>query len=57
MLQGWQVCIEHDQWVIRFYDLGGHLIEAGEEMKMVIERFISDGLTLEKVSPKDGCLC
>lgn len=44
--------IEHDwgQRVIRFYDLDGHLIEVGEEMKMVIERFISNGMTLEEVS-------
>lgn len=46
--------IEHDwgQRVIRFYDLDGHLIEVGEEMKMVIERFISDGMTLEEVSQR-----
>ena len=40
------------QKVIRFYDLDGHLIEVGEEMKMVIERFISDGMTLEEVSKR-----
>ncbi len=46
--------IEHDwgQRVIRFYDLDGHLIEVGEEMKMVIERFISDGMSLEEVSKR-----
>jgi len=46
--------IEHDwgQRVIRFYDLDGHLIEVGEEMKMVIERFISEGMTLEEVSKR-----
>ncbi|WP_301425311.1 VOC family protein [Bacteroides caecimuris] len=46
--------VEHDwgQRVIRFYDLDGHLIEVGEEMKMVIERFISDGMTLEEVSKR-----
>lgn len=46
--------IEHDwgQRVIRFYDLDGHLIEVGEEMKMVIERFISHGMTLEEVSQR-----
>ena len=46
--------IEHDwgQRVIRFYDLDGHLIEVGEEMKMVIERFISNGMTLEEVSKR-----
>ena len=46
--------VEHDwgQRVIRFYDLDGHLIEVGEEMKMVIERFISNGMTLEEVSKR-----
>lgn len=46
--------IEHDwgQRVIRFYDLDGHLIEVGEEMKMVIERFISKGMTLEEISKR-----
>lgn len=48
--------IEHDwgQRVIRFYDLDGHLIEVGEEMKMVIERFMSKGMTLEEVSKRMG---
>ena len=48
--------IEHDwgQRVIRFYDLDGHLIEVGEEMKMVIERFISNGMTLGEVSKRMG---
>ena len=46
--------VEHDwgQRVIRFYDLDGHLIEVGEEMKMIIERFISNGMTLEEVSKR-----
>lgn len=46
--------VEHDwgQRVIRFYDLDGHLIEVGEEMKMVIERFLSNGMTLEEVSKR-----
>ncbi|MEY8589860.1 VOC family protein [Butyricimonas hominis] len=44
--------LDWGQRVIRFYDLDGHLIEVGEEMKMVIERFISDGMTLEEVSQR-----
>ena len=46
--------VEHDwgQRVIRIYDLDGHLIEIGEEMKMVIERFFSNGMTLEEVSKR-----
>lgn len=44
--------IEHSwgQRVIRFYDLDGHLIEVGEDMKMVIKRFMDSGMTMEEVS-------
>jgi hypothetical protein len=38
--------------VIRFYDLDGHLIEVGEEMGMVVRRFLASGLTMEEVSAK-----
>ena len=46
--------IEHSwgQRVIRFYDLDGHIIEVGEEMKMVIKRFLASGMTMEEVSVK-----
>lgn len=46
--------IEHDwgQRVIRFYDPDGHLIEVGEKMKMVVERFISGGMSLEEISKR-----
>lgn len=46
--------IEHSwgQRVIRFYDLDGHIIEVGEDMKMVIKRFLSSGMTMEEVSMK-----
>ncbi len=46
--------IEHSwgQRVIRFYDLDGHIIEVGEDMKMVIKRFLSTGMTMEEVSVK-----
>lgn len=46
--------IEHNwgQRVIRFYDLDGHIIEVGEDMKMVVERFLSTGMTMEEVSAK-----
>jgi len=33
-------------------DLNGHLIEVGEDMKMVIKRFLASGMTLEEVSVK-----
>ena len=44
--------IEHSwgQRVIRFYDLDGHIIEVGEDMKMVIKRFLAAGMTIEEVS-------
>ncbi len=46
--------IEHNwgQRVIRFYDLDGHIIEVGEDMKMVINRFLASGMTMEEVSAK-----
>lgn len=46
--------IEHSwgQRVIRFYDLDGHIIEVGEDMKMVIMRFLASGMTMEEVSVK-----
>ena len=46
--------IEHSwgQRVIRFYDLDGHIIEVGEDMKMVIRRFFASGMTMEDVSVK-----
>ena len=46
--------IEHiwGQRVIRFYDPDGHVIEVGEDMKMVIQRFLNDGMTMEEVSVK-----
>lgn len=46
--------IEHSwgQRVIRFYDLDGHIIEVGEDMKMVVKRFLASGMTMEEVSVK-----
>lgn len=46
--------VEHSwgQRVVRFYDLDGHMIEVGEEMKMVINRFLASGMTMEEVSVK-----
>ena len=48
--------IEHDwgQRVARFYDPDGHLIEVGEDMGMVIRRFLASGMTMEEVSVKMG---
>lgn len=46
--------IEHSwgQRVIRFYDLDGHIIEVGENMKMVIKRSLASGMTIDEVSVK-----
>ena len=46
--------VEHSwgQRVIRLYDLDGHIIEVGEDMKMVIKRFLDSGMTMEEVSVK-----
>lgn len=46
--------IEHSwgQRVIRFYDLDGHIIEVGEDMKMVVNRFLISDMTMEEVSVK-----
>ena len=40
------------QRVIRFYDLDGHIIEVGEDMKMVIQRFLDTGMAMEEISVK-----
>lgn len=37
---------------ICFYDLDGHIIEVGEDMKMVIHRFLASGMTMAEVSGK-----
>lgn len=46
--------VEHSwgQRVIRFYDPDGHLIEVGEDMKMVVRRFLNTGMTMEEVSER-----
>lgn len=37
---------------IRFYDLDGHVIEVGENLKMVIKRFLDSGMTMEQTSKR-----
>ena len=46
--------VEHGwgQRVIRLYDPDGHLIEVGEDMGMVVRRFLASGMTLEEVSAR-----
>ena len=38
------------QRVVRFYDSDYHIIEAGEEMPMVVKRFIHGGMTAEQAA-------
>lgn len=37
---------------IRFYDLDGHIIEVGENLKMVIKRFLDSGMSIEETSQR-----
>ena len=40
------------QRVVRFYDLDKHIIEVGENMNMVIKRFIDSGLSIEETAAR-----
>jgi len=42
------------QRAIRFYDFDGHIIEFGEDLKIVVKRFLEQGLTVEKVAELFG---
>ena len=46
--------MEHSwgQRVVRLYDPDHHIIEVGESMKIVIQRFLSTGMTMEEISSK-----
>lgn len=46
--------VEHawGQRVVRFYDPDGHLIEVGEDMGMVVRRFLSSGMSMEETSKR-----
>ena len=46
--------VEHSwgQRVIRFYDPDYHIIEVGEDMGMVVKRFIDSGMTEEQVAER-----
>lgn len=37
---------------VRFYDLDGHIIEVGENMKTVVQRFLDSGMTMKEVSKR-----
>lgn len=43
---------EWGQRSVRFYDLDGHIIEVGENMKMVVKRFLDSGMSLEETSKR-----
>lgn len=38
------------QRVVRFYDLDKHIIEVGENIEMVIKRFLDSGLSIEETA-------
>lgn len=46
--------IEHKwgQRVVRFYDPDKHIIEIGENMKVVCKRFLDSGMTVEEVAKR-----
>ncbi|WBW95762.1 VOC family protein [Oceanirhabdus sp. W0125-5] len=46
--------VEHSwgQRVIRFYDPNKHIIEVGENMVMVVRRFLNDGLSIEETAAR-----
>lgn len=37
---------------IRFYDLDKHIIEVGENIKMVVNRFLESGMSMEETSKR-----
>lgn len=37
---------------VRFYDLDGHIVEVGENMKMVVKRFLDSGLSMTETSKR-----
>ena len=46
--------MEHSwgQRVVRFYDLDKHIIEVGENIKVVCKRFLMSGLTVEETAKR-----
>ena len=42
------------QRVLRFFDPDGHLIELGENMRIVVLRFLEQGMTEEQVAQRTG---
>jgi catechol 2,3-dioxygenase-like lactoylglutathione lyase family enzyme len=46
--------VEHGwgQRAVRFYDPDGHLIEVGEDMKMVVKRFLASGFSMAETAKR-----
>lgn len=46
--------LEHawGQRVIRFYDLDKHILEVGENMAIVVQRFLNSGLSIEETAAR-----
>ena len=46
--------LEHNwgQRAVRFYDRDGHIIEVGENMVMVVKRFVESGLSIEDTAKR-----
>lgn len=40
------------QRVVRFYDPDRHMIEVGEDMKVVCKRFLDSGMTVEQTAER-----
>ncbi len=40
------------QRTVRFYDLDGHIIEVGENLRSVVQRFLNLGMTIEETSER-----
>jgi len=43
---------EWGQKSVRFFDRDGHLIEVGENMKIVVKRFLHQGMNMKQVSKR-----
>lgn len=47
--------IKEQSWgqrTMRFYDLDCHIIEVGENLKMVVNRFLDSGMTMDETSKR-----
>jgi catechol 2,3-dioxygenase-like lactoylglutathione lyase family enzyme len=40
------------QRLVRFYDLDGHIIEVGENLQMVVKRFLDSGMSMAETSKR-----